>query len=575
MQRKVKSKAKSAANGTRTAVKNRVAKPRPKQAFDNDHLGRITQQKVGTLAEEAFLNPSQSNPDLEGWDFHFTVQRNEPMDETNFPESQRPRTAMFVQVKGTTGKLRHQSIALKHWQHVATMSSPFFFLVVEYDAPPIPARLFVVPVDQAIVVAVTKRLRQESVKARKSPRKLHRLTMNLRWNASHEVPWDPACLRAALLKHTGENMDEYSAKKRQWREEAGHDTLRTHVTLKFPGTPDQVDQILAEWALGIADSVAIEEYRRTEYRWDIPQTFEPMRDGLLSFGAPPSLGKTRVRISNATSSEHAEFDADIFCNFHFLPQLPKNTWAVRLACEFLEMRFRPDDVFAAVRFRISPNQPPIVLAHLATIARAVRLLAGPCQISYSVPTSINNKRFTAKFGGYGDVPVREGEVNANNLLLGAEAAFALSSLFGMPPDFSISIAELEARSAALQQSHTLNTSNKVVAEIPIQSGDEFQAGERVSFLHFHLAKLGNFDLIGAAVVEGPVVLTDDGLKTSGPIKFIERWVVDRADRREWEKDVFPGLASALLYNLEASGNVRLVADTEVTEAINKLRESET
>ena len=328
----------------------------------------MAQGRVAVFAEDGHLNLSASNPDLDGWDFHISVPRAVPLDGSNFFDADPARTAMFAQVKGTIGKTRRRAIALSHWRHAATMAMPFFFVIVEYDQPPTPARLFVVHVDEPLVAAVAERLRREGAAAKREPPELHRLTMDLVWDASHEVPCNGDGLRDALVRQAGHDMTAYAAAKQGWWENAGRATLENHFTLRFSGPRIEAQQRIAERALGLTGTRRVEEFRRVQHRWCVPRAFEPSMDVLVSFGVPPSLGRAPVRISDPSGTEHAAFEAEVYCNVCFVPSLPNEMWAVRLVSTFLEVTFRAKSKAVMVRLNIPPNQPPVSLAELATLA---------------------------------------------------------------------------------------------------------------------------------------------------------------------------------------------------------------
>lgn len=541
----------------------------PRQRYSNAQLGRMAQDYVGLFAEAGGLNRSASNPDLDGWDFHFSVPRAAPLDGSNFFDADPARTAMFAQVKGTIGTTRRRAIALSHWRHAATMAMPFFFVIVEFDQPPTPARLFVVHVDEPLVAAVAERLRREGAEAKREPPALHRLTMDLVWDASHEVPCDGDGLRDTLVRQAGHDMMAYAAAKQGWWENAGLTTLENHLTLRFSGPRMEAQQRLADWALGLTETLRVDQFHRVEHRWGIPRSFEPSTDVLVSFGAPPSLGRAPVRISDANGTEHASFEAEVYCNVCFIPYLPDEMWALRLVSTFLEVTFRAKSKAVTVRLNIPPNQPPVSLAELATLARAIRLLQGAATLRYTIPNYGGGEGYTSRLLAPRDPMKLDGDVNAMDVMKAAEAASILCALFSVPHVVKVRLTELEKNAHELEEWRLLQTSAAVTAQIDMPNQDGLVEGETALFLWCVSTTLAGYELVAAAVVEGPVSFVGTRGRINARPTFARRWAVDQRDRNRWRSHEFPRLVHELVLELEAKGKRCLIADKQTAALVNE------
>jgi hypothetical protein len=540
------------------------------QRYSNERLGRMAQDHVGLFAEAAHLNRSASNPDLDGWDFHFSVPRDAPLDGSNFFDADPARTAMFAQVKGTVGATRRRSIALSHWRHAATMAMPFFFIIVEFDHPPAPARLFVVHVDEPLVAAVAERLRREGAEAKRQAPALNKLTIDLVWDSSHEVPCNGDGLRDALVRYAGHDMMGYAAAKRGWWEAAGRATLENHLTLRFGGPRTEAQQRLADWALGLTGTLRVDQFHRVEHRWGIPRAFEPSTDVLVSFGAPPSLGRAPVRISNRSGTEHAEFEADVYCNVCFVPHLPEEMWALRLVSKFLELTLRAKSNAVTVRLNIPPNQPPVSLAELATLARVVRLLQGAATLWYTIPNYGGRKGYNSQLLAPRDAMKLDGDVKAVEVMNAAEAASTLAALFSVP-DLKVRPTELYESASALEEWRLAQTSDAVTAQIDMLNQDGLVEGETAVFLGCFSTTLAGYELVAAAVVEGPVSFVGARGRITAKPTFARRWAVNRKDWNRWRSREFPRLVHELALELEAKGKHCLISDRQTAELVDKYR----
>lgn len=534
-----------------------------KPSFSNERLGQIAQDQIGLFAESAEINKTISVPDRDGWDFHFVVPRPAPLDGSSFFDEDAPLATMFAQVKGSVAEKGRRAVKLSHLRHAATMDTPFFFIVLEFDAPPIPARLFVVPVDEKLIEAIRRRLRREGARNGKAPPKLNKLTMDISWVETHRVPCTSEGLRAALLKHIGDDMRNYAERKRRWWCQAGASSERNHLSFSFKGPTPEVRRRIAEWALGLSDSLEADELQEVQYRWDIPRAFEPKRNVKISLASPSSIGTTRVEISDRDGVAHAEFDAEVFSNLHFTSHFPREYWAIRLQWKFLQIIKWATSGSVKVMMSIPSDQPPLPLYELATMGRAIRLLAESATIVFSTP-SISNGREQRIKTARSDAQNQRGEaLDAFKMLKAAEAAWCICTLFGVPNDFSITPVALERQAEELEEWALLHTSAGITAEIETDTNIELIEGEVASLVHFHALKLDRFELISAFTAEGKVNIVEGRAKVAAQPQFPRRWVVARRHRDEWMENIFPRLVAELIDEIRSKGKKCVLADSKL------------
>ena len=125
----------------------------------------------------------------------------------------------------------------------------------------------------------------------------------------------------------------------------------------------------------------------------------------------------------------------------------------------------------------------------------------------------------------------------------------------------------------LEEWRLVQTSDAVTAQIDMLNQNDLVEGETALFLWCISTTLAGYELVAAAVVEGPVSFVGARGRINARPTFARRWAVDLRDENRWRSREFPRLVHELLLELEAKGKRCLIADKQTAALVNKYRDN--
>ena len=331
-------------------------------ATPNDMLGTIGEFAVKGLAARAGFTVNAPDDDKRGWDA--LIEIDAPSDRT-VPLDRRTRgLKAFVQVK-TTRKEKHVDVSLTNLELACSDTNPWFFVIVIVDKKNNAKAMYLVPLDEALIARVLKRLREATIKGEASV--LHKRQLSITWSETHKVPVkDAEAFRERVLLSVGD-VATYATRKEQTRQRVGYERGHSLASIQFG--PGVSNSLVAEAMVGLYPELPVARMRVEDIRFDLPVLSSDMKDGTLTF-KPISRGVSTLAVQRADGTRTA---------------LQMETYVAsgvaRLANDYFSIIVRTG---WSVELAVHIPHDPTSLANLEESARALVALADDSARSVSI-----------------------------------------------------------------------------------------------------------------------------------------------------------------------------------------------
>lgn len=233
--------------------------------IENDLLGDAGEDAFASICSSSGMIVSRTSRDKFGWDFILQTDLDcdgqLPADSTGLPFECK------VQVKATNNQERNWQINLKNLKRMCFVPTPSFICVLEFKNEREPQEVFLIHIDEAIIVSVLKRLRTLDNQVEAS--ELHRHTLTIRYNEEHRLE-RPAhqSIKSALLNAAPDGMGAYAKWKSAIIESAGFEQGVGEVKLTVLGDTNVLEE-MHNLVLGQQESIEFREFVYKEKRFNI------------------------------------------------------------------------------------------------------------------------------------------------------------------------------------------------------------------------------------------------------------------------------------------------------------------
>jgi hypothetical protein len=297
--------------------------------FEKQVQGRIGEDELRRLCNEARLIPNRTDLDLTGWDF--CVEELETA--STAPLDCRPAALRcMVQVKTVAHLDSRPDIELVNWERMVTDSTPWFVLVVQVVNRK-PTACFLIHVGELWITRTLKRLTHLASRSEKTISG----KMGLKWRPEDRVsPTDGPTFTAMLHKAVGPDPADYARQKQCLVKRLGYEDVRYRGKVRFDVTGLHE---LAEFAVRIRPElrIASAEVRRIRFGMEIPE-FEA-NQGILKFAAAPSpSGRATITVTRQRTGARCTLEFDLTRASDVFPGLPHEHDLMVLRHRLLEMR---------------------------------------------------------------------------------------------------------------------------------------------------------------------------------------------------------------------------------------------
>ena len=262
------------------------------------NIGRMAENRLRLWASEQAISCNGADNDELGWDFHLQFRNQNQLRLADTLDLRPPELSCVVQVKGVGKKdanRRRLSLKLSNWESLVKNPLPAFYLVLVFGEAEEPAEAYVVHVDREWIARVLKRLRGLHAKDLK---RLHKKTLDLKWEDQHRLPAAAAsAFRAAVENSVGPDPAKYFKQKALdvANVGCGPDRIRGRFTLSAPD-PQAHWSRLVDFAIGLRPTLPVEIFSAEEVRFEIAKPLH---------GEGVKLGGAQLRRESVTPTEQA------------------------------------------------------------------------------------------------------------------------------------------------------------------------------------------------------------------------------------------------------------------------------
>lgn len=260
--------------------------------IDIDALGEKGEQRFGEICADAGLICNKARRDHAGWDF--VVNFREPG--AGRLDVRQGAPSCYVQVKTILDGTRAAKLKLNMAERLAKEPKPSFVLVLKVDASKAFTGAYLIHVVGNRLGAILKRLRAEELK--NPDAELHEKHIYFAPGEAERIGLTGDALRAALLRHIGNDIATYIHEKQRALMQLGYAERPFQVTTKFQG---MTEGELADLFLGLRSSAHNTLVKVSETRFDITIS-EPETLGSVEVQPNPTDSCRVTYLENSTSS---------------------------------------------------------------------------------------------------------------------------------------------------------------------------------------------------------------------------------------------------------------------------------
>lgn len=299
-------------------------------------LGLMGESTFSLWCADVGLIPNGSQIDKTGWDFFV---------EFPFHSSQNPHEIhnsaieCKVQIKATDINERKLPITLSNLRRLITAQMPAFFIFIEFDGMNCAQTAFIVHVDSELISKVLRRLHE--IEQSDEANNYNKRTMTIHYDNSHIMQrLDGDCLKATLLRHIGNNMAEYVAKKKAHLSSTGFEDGFSQISFTTEGE-DNLNKLI-DVSIGVEKSVDIAKFRGTHARFGIAckSPFVDTEGVRLEMPDLKPNAEGIIRFKENKLSPGISFKSRLFIS-PFNAVLPKELWKMRVEGDFFDIKFNP------------------------------------------------------------------------------------------------------------------------------------------------------------------------------------------------------------------------------------------
>lgn len=482
-------------------------------------LGLMGESIFSLWCADAGLIPNGSQIDKTGWDF-FVEFPFSSMNESI--EIHKPAIECKVQVKATDKNKRKIQITLSNLRRLITAQMPAFFIFLEFDNLSTAQRAFVVHVDNDLISKVLKKL--HSIDQSDKDNKFNSRKMTIHYDDSHLMKeTSGTCLKDVLIKHIGDDLSSYVAKKKSFLETTGFEDGFSQLTFTTEGEEDL--KKLIDVSIGVEKEVDISVTQATDTRFGIVSksaTFDEDKAKFLMPELKPT-SKGVVKFKEEKLSSGLVFESEIFIS-PFNSMVPKEFRKMRVQGEFFDLKFNPFTGDASYSFSFGEG----VRMELRKFRDAVKLIT-------LLSSSGKNLFAELKFEGFPKLDFGVGrksqEVDLNEELKALEAANNLAKDFEITEPIDISLEEVIKYKLVICQLAGLVEQKPKGFKIEFGiDGDGFDEEKDVACIFLVNAPIGSHILGIIFVVVGPVLkIENDRYRLLASDAIIEHRIISERD----------------------------------------------
>jgi len=235
--------------------------------FEDDlNLGKLGETKLSEWCTAARLTSNQSlEEDKMGWDHLIEF----PYEKSSLPRDKQPKPIECkVQVKSTLRTDKGVNIKLSSLKRLVDYTSPAFILFYEFSSieEPILDSTYLVHVDKRLIKRVLKKIRQNYIS--KKPLPLNKIEIKVSYSKKHKLDINSGLFfRDSIVELVPDGIAEYQKNKHELTESIGYE--EHGYEFKFETSPKELTRFFTESALGISDSLTVNNAALNDNRFNL------------------------------------------------------------------------------------------------------------------------------------------------------------------------------------------------------------------------------------------------------------------------------------------------------------------
>lgn len=457
--------------------------------------------QVGIVSNKCF-------EDKTGWDFlvEFPVHKFDPVERLDLSP---PVMQCKIQVKAHAKGTEKEQIKLDNMMRLALDPIPAFILSIEYDEELEPAKAFLVHIDEKYISKTLKRLYEISNQEELEDEKLHKKTLDVRYNDEDLLPrLHGKGLEEALQRHLGDSFLDYSKQKLKLIEECGHEEGKYSISLNFDSEVNDAEA-LVDLTLGITDMLAPKQITIRKQRFG--KVSRKGEEVLTEYGikfTEPLRPDGQINAMLSVNGRSIDIPFDYFLPTWIKEAVEAKYLKIRLASGFLQLIL--GSLPGSTKFKYAIPEPsgkfPLRdFHHLALMLQALRRAYDSGSEAFlEVPNPGGEVR---------SYPLGSSELTPERIALAQtiEAAWLVAKHFDVQNSVEVSIEDLEANDFPLRELGAIVRPGgpKGVILEGLTDKKETDRAPLFGFLRVTSFQLGNYFFVMAYRLTGTGVLQQE------------------------------------------------------------------
>lgn len=444
---------------------------------------------IGEMGEKAFsywcseegLIANKSEPDKTGWDFLVEF----PFNSRNNDEIIDVHVAPYqckVQIKATDKTGKAIPVKLSNLKRQATDPLPAFFVFIEFDKTTTAQNAYVVHVDNNLISKILKTIHE--IEQSDQRNNFNKRTMSIPYETNNIMKnLNGKYLKEILIKHIGDNMEEYIVKKNNHLKTTGYE--ENSVQVKFELKGEKGIQKLLDLSLGIEQDADIFNTSITKSRFGIVSK-EPLitqdKAKLTLSELKPTEGF--IKFKERSMSKNIKFKAKLYQS-PINKAVPDEIKKIRITTDLFEIISTPHTANANYSFSIDE----VIKINIKTYKDTIKLLT---------LISIPGNKISGELD-FDNLPIskvqitgQKQEIDCTLQLRFLEKAYRIASFFEVLDELEISLNELrQNKQDILKLESILFPNNSINAAKFDIHDDTFNTNKETVCIFTHIASIGS------------------------------------------------------------------------------------